>query len=215
MIMLIFLVRHAESTWNSQKKIQGQKDPPLSTYGKREAKLVGKRFKELPFDGVCTSPQKRALETARAIVGKKADISIDEDLREICLGKWEGKTLAQIRKQYGDKFDRWAVRPDRIPIPGGEDFKAFVRRVKKALRKIEKGNPDGNVLVVGHGGVISTYVTVVLNIKPVDVWCVTVKNASVTIVEVKDGLRRLVTFNDISHLMHIKEIADKDVTHVD
>ena len=213
--MLIFLVRHAESTWNSQKKIQGQKDPPLSTYGKREARLLGKRFKELSFDAVCSSPQKRALETARTIMGKKADISVDTDLCEINLGKWEGKTLFQIRKQYGDKFDRWAVRPDRIPIPGGEDFKAFVRRVKKAMRKIEKSHPDGNVLIVGHGGVISTYVTIVLNIKPIDVWCVTVKNASVTIVEVKDGLRRLVTFNDVSHLMHLKEIADKDVTYVD
>jgi broad specificity phosphatase PhoE len=208
-------VRHAESTWNSQKKIQGQKDPPLSTYGKREARLVGKRFKELSFDAVCSSPQKRALETARTIMGKEVDISVDTDLCEINLGKWEGKTLFQIRKHYGDKFDRWAVRPDRIPIPGGEDFKAFVRRVKKAMRKIEKGHPDGNVLVVGHGGVISTYVTLVLNIKAVDVWCVTVKNASVTIVEVKDGLRRLVTFNDVSHLMHLKEIADKDVTYVD
>jgi probable phosphoglycerate mutase len=213
--MLIFLVRHAESTWNSQKKIQGQKDPPLSTYGKREARLVGKRFKELSFEAVCSSPQKRALETARIIMGKKVDISIDTDLCEINLGKWEGKTLFQIRKQYGDKFDRWAVRPDRIPIPGGEDFKAFVRRVKKAMRKIEKSHREGNVLIVGHGGVISTYVTLVLNIKSVDVWCVTVKNASVTIVEVKDGLRRLVTFNDVSHLMHLKEIADKDITHVD
>lgn len=213
--MLIFLVRHAESTWNSKKKIQGQKDPPLSSYGKREARLVGKRFKELVFDEVFSSPLKRALETARSIVGKKADIHVDDDLREINLGKWEGRTLFQIRKQYGEKFDRWAVRPDRIPIPGGEDFKAFVRRVKKALRKIEKKNPDGNVLVVGHGGVISTYVTVALNIKAIDVWCVTVKNASVTIVEVKDGMRRLVTFNDISHLMNLKDIADKDVTHVD
>lgn len=213
--MLIFLVRHAESTWNSQKRIQGQKDPPLSAYGKREAKLVGKRFKELTFDEVCASPLKRALETARAIVGKKTHISVHEDLREINLGKWEGKTLSQIRKQYGEKFDRWAVRPDRIPIPGGEDFRAFVRRVKKALRRVERNNPGGNVLIVSHGGVISTYVTVVLNIKPVDVWCVTVKNASVTIVEVKEDLRRLVTFNDISHLMNLKDIGDEDVTHVD
>jgi broad specificity phosphatase PhoE len=213
--MLIFLVRHAESTWNRQKKIQGQKDPPLSTYGKREARIVGKRFKALAFDAVCSSPLKRALETARSIVGAKSVITIDEDLREISLGKWEGKTLAQIRKTYGDKFDRWAVRPDRIPVPGGEDFKVFVRRVKRALRKIEKSHPNGNVLVVSHGGVISAYVTVVLNLKPIDIWCVTVKNASVTIVEVKEDLRRLVTFNDTSHLFSLREIVDKDVTHVD
>ena len=213
--MLIFLVRHAESTWNRQRKIQGQKDPPLSPYGKREAKIVSRRFKELPFGVVYSSPLKRATQTARAIVGKKAGIIIEDDLREICLGKWEGKKLEQIRKKYGDAFDRWVVRPDLIPIPGGEDFKAFVRRVKRTLHRIEKRNPDGNVLVVGHGGVISTYVTVVLKIKPVDVWCVSVKNASVTIVEVKDGARRLVTFNDISHLMHLREIGKEVVTHVD
>jgi broad specificity phosphatase PhoE len=213
--MLIFLVRHAESTWNRQKKIQGQKDPGLSTYGRREAKLLAKRFKELSFDAVYSSPLKRAMETATAILGKKAKITVEDDLREISLGKWEGKTLGGIRKQYGESFDRWAVRPDLVPIPGGEDFKEFVKRVKRALKKIEKNNPKGNVLIVGHGGVISTYVTVVLKIKPVDVWCVTVKNASVTIVEVKDGKRRLATFNDVSHLMNLKEIVDKDVTYVD
>jgi len=213
--MLMFLVRHAESTWNRRKKIQGQKDPHLSSYGRKEAGLLAKRFKRLAFDAVYASPLKRAHETAEVIVGKKTKITCEEDLKEIFLGDWEGKTLSQIRKAYGEAFDRWAVRPTRIRIPGGEDFRQFVRRVKRTLRVIEKRHDDGNVLVVCHGGVISTYATVVLNLPPDDVWCLTVKNASLTIVEVSPEAHKLVTFNDISHLMSLKELKMTEVTHVD
>jgi broad specificity phosphatase PhoE len=112
-------------------------------------------------------------------------------------------------------FDHWAVRPTRIRVPGGEDFKAFVKRVKRTLRAIESAHEGGNVLVVCHGGVISTYATLVLNLPPDDVWCLTVKNASLTIVEVGAELHKLITFNDISHLMGLKELKATEVTHVD
>ena len=213
--MLMFLVRHAESTWNRMKKIQGQRDPQLSTYGKKEAKLLAKRLKGLSFDAVYTSPLKRAYQTAEVVVGKKTPIIREEGLNEICLGEWEGRTLRQIRKEYGEMFDRWAVRPTRIRVPGGEDFKTFVKRVKRTLRSIETANEGCNVLVVCHGGVISTYATVVLNLPPDDVWCLTVKNASLTIVEFGAELHKLITFNDISHLISLKELKTTEVTHVD
>ena len=213
--MLMFLVRHAESTWNPMKKIQGQRDPQLSKYGKKEARLLAKRFKDLSFDGVYASPLRRAYQTAEIVVGKKTPVIREAGLNEISLGEWEGKTLRGIRKEYGEMFDRWAVRPTRIRVPGGEDFKAFVKRVKRTLRVIESSHKEGNVLVVCHGGVISTYATLVLNLPPDDVWCLTVKNASLTIVEVGAELHKLITFNDISHLMGFKEFKATDVTHVD
>jgi hypothetical protein len=63
--------------------------------------------------------------------------------------------------------------------------------------------------------VISTYATLVLNLPPDDVWCLTVKNASLTIVEAGKDMHKLVTFNDISHLISLREIKMTDVTHVD
>jgi len=213
--MLMFLVRHAESTWNPMKKIQGQRDPQLSKYGKKEAGLLAKRFKGLSFDAVYASPLRRAYQTAEIVVGKKAKVVREEGLNEISLGDWEGRTLHSIRKEYGEMFDRWAVRPTRIRVPGGEDFKTFLKRVKRTLRSIESAHEGGNVLVVSHGGVISTYATLVLNLPPDDVWCLTVKNASLTIVEVGTDLHKLITFNDISHLMSLKEFKTTDVTHVD
>jgi broad specificity phosphatase PhoE len=213
--MLMFMVRHAESTWNPMKKIQGQRDPQLSAYGKKEAGLLAKRFKGLSFGAVYTSPLKRAYQTAEIVVGKKTPIIQEEGLNEISLGEWEGKTLRRIRKEYGEMFDRWAVRPTRIRVPGGEDFKSFVRRVKRTLSSIESAHKGCNVLAVCHGGVISTYATVVLNLPPDDVWCLTVKNASLTIVEVGAELHKLITFNDVSHLMGLKEFKTTEVTHVD
>jgi broad specificity phosphatase PhoE len=213
--MLMFLVRHAESTWNRLKRIQGQKDPHLSPYGKKEARLLAKRFKGLSFDAVYSSPLRRAHETARIIVGKRGDVVCEDDLKEICLGDWEGKTLRSIRRQYGEAFDQWAVRPTRIRIPNGEDFKSFARRVSRALGAIERRHPTGNVLVVCHGGVISTYATSILNLPPDDVWCLTVKNASLTIIDIGLDKYKLVTFNDISHLMSVKEMKMVEVTHVD
>jgi broad specificity phosphatase PhoE len=76
--MLMFLVRHAESTWNPLKKIQGQRDPQLSAYGRKEAGLLAKRFKGLSFDAVYTSPLRRAYQTAEIVVGKKTPITRTE-----------------------------------------------------------------------------------------------------------------------------------------
>ena len=212
--MLLFLVRHAESTWNRSQKFQGQKDPQLSPYGCREARRLAKRFKGLKFAAVYSSPLKRAFETARNIVGPKRKIICDEGLMEMGLGKWEGRTLSEVKRAYGDAFNQWAARPSRVEIPGGENFMDFVARVKRSLSAIEKQNPRGNVLVVCHGGVISIFATVLLNLPCDDIWCLTVKNASLTIANLSPGNRRLVTFNDVSHLMSLRDLKHVKETHV-
>jgi probable phosphoglycerate mutase len=213
--MLLFLVRHAESTWNRQKRIQGQKDPPLSPYGRQEARRLARRFtKKLKFAAVYTSPLKRAHQTAEIIVGKKRKIVCDDGLREIGLGVWEGKTVSQVKKAYGDDFAKWAQRPSRVVIQGGEPFRDFVARVKSAMRAIERKHRDGNVLLVCHGGVISTYATQIFGVPPDDIWLFTVRNASLTIIEVRPTAHRIVTFNDTGHLASIREIKKAEVRHV-
>jgi broad specificity phosphatase PhoE len=86
--------------------------------------------------------------------------------------------------------------------------------VRETFGAIERHNPKGNVLVVCHGGVISTYSTMVLNLPADDIWCLTVKNASLTMVDVGLDTRTIVTFNNIDHLMQLKELKKVEVTHV-
>jgi broad specificity phosphatase PhoE len=212
--MLLFLVRHAESTYNRQKKIQGQKDPQLSAYGRKEAERLAKRFRQLKFAAVYSSPLQRAQETARIIVGKRRKIICEDGLLEWGLGKWEGKTVPEIRRAYGDAFRRWVHMPSKVPVPGGEDFKEFVARVRHTLGAIAKRHPDGNVLVVCHGGVISAYATMIMDLSPDHVWCLPVRNAALTIVEVGPRKRHLVTFNDTGHLMKLQTAKEADVAYV-
>jgi broad specificity phosphatase PhoE len=188
--------------------MQGQKDPPVSPYGRKEAALLARRLKPLKFTAVYSSPLQRAYQTAEIIVGKKRKLVCEDGLREIGLGEWEGKTVSQVKKAYGEAFRTWAEGPSRVAIPKGEDFKDFVARVKASLGTIEKQHPEGNVLVVCHGGVISTYATQVLHLPPDDIWCLAVRNASLTIVEVTRTLRRIVTFNDTGHLMSLQDMKN-------
>lgn len=212
--MLLFLVRHAETTYNRQKKIQGQKDPRLSAYGRKEAARLAQRFRELKFAAVYSSPLKRAHETAQIIVGKRRKIICEDGLREWGLGKWEGKTVAEIRRAYGDAFPKWVHMPSKVPVPGGEDFKDFEARVKQTLKAIARRHPDGNILVVCHGGVISAYATMIMNLTFDHIWCIPVGNAALTIVEVGPRTQRLVTFNDTSHLIKLRTAKEADVAHV-
>lgn len=217
--MLLFLVRHAETTYNRQKKIQGQKDPQLSPYGRREAARLAQRFRgargeELKFAAVYSSPLKRAYETAQIIVGKRRKIICEEGLLEWNLGKWEGKTVAEIRRAYGDAFPRWVHMPSKVPVPGGEDLKDFAARVSHTFKAIARRHPAGNVLVVCHGGVISAYATMIMKLTPDHIWCVPVRNAALTIVEVGPRTQRLVTFNDTSHLLKLQTTKEADVAYV-
>jgi probable phosphoglycerate mutase len=215
--MLLFLERHGESTFNREKKIQGQKDPRLSPFGRKEAQRLAQRFDELKFAAVYSSPLRRAQETARIIVGARSRIICEAGLAEWGLGKWEGKTLPEIRRAYGDAFRRWVHMPSKVPVPGGEDFKEFVGRVRSTFAAITKRHRKGNVLVVCHGGVISTYATMIMNLTPDHVWCVPVRNAALTIVEVGPRKRRLVTFNDTGHLMTLqaaKAAKEAEVVYV-
>lgn len=212
--MLIFLVRHAESTWNRQRRVQGQKDPPLSPYGRREAARLARRFKGLKFTVAYTSPLKRAYQTAQIILGKKRRAISEAGLMEMGLGEWEGKTVSHVEQASGDEFSKWAQNPSRVAIPGGEPFRDFVARVKRTMRAIERKHREGNVLLVCHGGVISTYATHIFNVPPDDIWLFRVRNASLTIVEIMPTAHRIVTFNDTGHLTGLRESKRSEVRHV-
>ena len=123
----MLLIRHGESIWNQERRIQGNLDPDLSDRGRAQAELLAERLKGRPFAALYTSPLRRALDTA-TILGESAGLaprSID-GLREIRLGEWEGKTATEIRTASGDLYDRWLDRPlDVSSPPGGEEIRAF------------------------------------------------------------------------------------------
>ena len=149
------LVRHGQSTWNHERRIQGQLDPPLSDDGRRQAIRLGRRLGPRRLAGFYTSDLKRAFETAQLVghaVG--AEATPMPELREIFLGEWEGLRTDEIAARYPQAWARWREEPDWDLVPGGESAALFEARVAAALEAIFDRHQSGEVLVVTHGGVI-------------------------------------------------------------
>src|SRR5919198_4028552 len=111
----LLLVRHGESDWNRDRRIQGQLDPPLSDGGQRQARLLGERLARHRFVAFYASDLCRSMQTAAA-VGE----ALGEDpvplpaLREGALGGWGGKTSAQLAEEYPDRWEAWVPTPRGI-----------------------------------------------------------------------------------------------------
>jgi probable phosphoglycerate mutase len=155
----IFIIRHGQTDWNAEYRLQGQKDIPLNQTGRRQATENGVRLKRIAGDlaaySFVSSPLQRARETMQRIrtaAGLDADgYAVDERLKEISFGDWEGWTNAEIAATDPGKIeDRYADKWDFIP-PGenGESYEILSWRVGSWLKDI-----DRPTVAVCHGGVI-------------------------------------------------------------
>jgi broad specificity phosphatase PhoE len=133
----LLLVRHGETDWNAEGRLQGHTDRPLNEYGRRQAKELAARLAEEHVDAIYASDLSRARETAE-IVGERLGLTvvIDPDLREKNWGTWEGLT--------GDQ---------RVGVEyAGETVQEHRDRVMGAVRRIVRRHPDQRIVVVTHGG---------------------------------------------------------------
>jgi broad specificity phosphatase PhoE len=149
------LIRHGESEWNAQGRWQGRGDPPLSDRGREHARSAAEQLKGF-VGSVVSSPLRRAHETAKIIASGLGlgPISIVTDLQEVDTGAWSGLTSEEIAERFPDEW--LALREGRHEgWPGGETREAFRRRVIRALEELARARPDGETLVVTHGGPIA------------------------------------------------------------
>lgn len=196
----IYLVRHAESIWNEERRVQGSCiNVPLSATGRSQALRLGRRLKNLSFHHVYSSDADRALETARIALGDNRPITSLSELRELNLGDWEGRLISEIKEEFPGEVDRWYRRPTTVRINGGEDIRSFRERSVAVMEKIISSSNGADVLVITHGGIICTYVTSLLNMDLDDLWSLSLPNASITTV-VFDFRPRLRSFGDTAHL---------------
>lgn len=195
------LVRHGQSTWNEVHRIQGQLDPPLSAEGRAQAKRLGARLAGRRFAAFYASDLKRAMETAEEIatsVGMQP--APEKSLREIFLGDWEGLSTREIAERFPAEWARWSERPDWDVVPGGERASDFERRVNGALDAIAERHPAGEVLVVTHGGVIQVALHRVVGRPSHGLFPFKIQNASMSVLERRDGRVVIAGVNDIAHL---------------
>ena len=149
------LLRHTRTVWNQEKRIQGQKDSPITSEGRKQATVCGKILNSLSWHRILSSDTGRALETAN-IINKYLQVSIlkDSRLREQDWGLWTGKTLGSITQKSSQGLAVQAGIGWRFCPPEGEDRLAVWQRSQQALKETAKKRPGAKILVVTHEGVI-------------------------------------------------------------
>jgi broad specificity phosphatase PhoE len=196
----MYLVRHGESVWNVQRRVQGNSmRNALSKKGKRQSRLLGEKLRSMEFDSVYCSNVERAVETAGIALGDSATPNYMEELREVSFGNWEGRLINEIKKDEPGELEKWFHKPASVSIKGAEDLFSFRERVVGAFEKIVRGGNGGDILVISHGGVICVYLTHLLGMSLDDMWAFSLPNASITLI-VLDYRPRLRLFGDTSHL---------------
>lgn len=150
--MKIYIVRHGETKWNEEGRMQGVQNSDLTEIGIDEAKKLGDRLKNTEFTKVWTSPLGRCLETTSHIVGDRdLEVEILEDLHEFNFGVFEGKPVDVLEEKYPEEnYNLWN-RPEKYEGNGGENFEEFFERVEKGFNRIIEEGQGGNVLVITHG----------------------------------------------------------------
>ena len=185
--MKIYFVRHGETLWNKEKKIQGQSDIPLNEYGIELAHVTADAMKDISFDIVYSSPLLRAKETADILVkDRNLEVYTDSRLVEMSFGEGEGESLPEIHTHPEMKLHNFIHNPgEYIPPIGGETFEELYIRCKSFIDEVilPAESKYDSMLIVGHGALIRGFIHNITNRPTKDFWIVTHKNCSVTIVE--------------------------------
>lgn len=196
--MLLYCIRHGESVYNAEGRIQGQADIPLSPLGRRQSRAVAELLVSRPIEAIFSSPLARAGETAAAI-GEALGLPVEYDarLQEIHAGIFQGLAWNEIERSHPDEAARWLAQEPDFVIPGGESRRSLMDRGRAALEAI-RATDRRQVVVVSHGGLLSAAFKALLEI-PAQRTPFALYNASVSRVA-WDQQFRLQTLNETAHL---------------
>ena len=196
----LYMVRHGETLWNIEDRIQGQADSLLSDNGREQARKLAGRLSTVRFDAVYSSSSSRAVQTARILAGGDSNpIRTDPDLREIDLGPWQGILAAEV--QGSAAYREYRDNPADYRPPIGESLYAVQNRMLAALGRIADSHAGQRVLVVSHGVALRTALLAFRKGSIKDIWSLAdLAQTSLSIVAMAGGKTEIQLYGDTSHL---------------
>ena len=199
-MLRLYFMRHGETVWNTERRYQGMTDIELSEEGLRQAECAAKRFKNIKIDKIYASPLKRAMKTAEKIAAEKGlEIISEDNFREIHFGEWEGKTVPELTEKYGESYTNFIREPHKYGFPGEGSVENVINRIKPGIDRLI-AEDEGNVLIVSHGGIIRLMIMYIMGLDSSWFTKMWINNPGVSIVEIKNDRRLLLTLNDSAHL---------------
>jgi 2,3-bisphosphoglycerate-dependent phosphoglycerate mutase len=158
-------VRHGETDWNAEGRIQGHNGPGLNTLGRQQAAEAAQSLIGTRVDAIYSSDLERAHQTAEIIAqAVGVPVQIDARLRERAHGDWEAKTTKDLDVEVPDWRKLWQRVDLDMSAPGGESTRQVVARIGPVLEEIAAAHPGGRVVIVTHGGIIGTLRTIAASI---------------------------------------------------
>lgn len=195
--MEIYIVRHGETMWNKEKKLQGGTDIELNENGRRLALITGERLAGIHFDKIYSSPLKRAYETACLIRGDR-DIPIEtnELIKELSFGEWEGENASLLLKDDTQKFKYFFKQPHLYePTTNGESLESLCKRAAAFMTDyIEKDAANyERVMITAHGAINKAMMMHVKKHSMENFWSGGLqKNCNCIILDYSDGKYRII-----------------------
>jgi probable phosphoglycerate mutase len=206
----LLLVRHGETEWNRVSRFQGGIDVPLNENGRRQAQMAAEFLKDVPIDFAISSPMLRPKETAQIILTSHPNVKLElqEALKEINHGLWEGKLESEIKQEYPDLLRQWQVAPETVQMPEGENLQQVWDRAVACWNAIAQSVEVSDTelktgLVVAHDAINKVILCHVLGLSPASIWCIKQGNGAVTVIDYPHGLEKapvLQAMNITTHL---------------
>lgn len=198
----LYITRHGETQWNTEKRLQGWRNSPLTKKGIAQGNSLQGAVEKYKITKIYTSPSERALKTAMAARGNTSiPVELMDELKEMNMGDWEGRTIDEIKEKEPENFSNYWEAPDLFVKNSGEDFDEILDRSKKAIEKILEEEKEGNVLIVTHGVTLKALMSHFSDEGFIHFWTKpVVMQASISLIEVEDlNQGEIKLYGDMSH----------------
>jgi len=155
--MQIHFIRHGQTNWNEERRVQGQTNSVLTDLGKQQASNLNEKMLAEGFDKVYCSSSTRTRQTADCLfAGSNLDIDYWDSLREIHLGPWEGQLYADIEIHSPESYEHFWSTPHLFDVAGAETFADIQKRGVDAVQDIVENHPNQKIALVSHGAIIKS-----------------------------------------------------------
>jgi probable phosphoglycerate mutase len=201
----ILLIRHGETAWNAERRLQGHADIALNDEGQRQADALGLALAGEPLTAIVASDLLRARQTALALAGHHdLPVLTDSQLRERCYGGFEGLLYQDIEPRYPAEYARWKARDiDALMPPGvrtAESFRQFYARSVAGIVGWAERHPGQTIAIVAHGGVLECACRAARNSALDSPRDFEIKNASINRLLYANGKLGVSHWGDVRHL---------------
>ncbi len=205
MTTTIVLIRHGETAWNAERRLQGHIDIALNAEGERQAEALARSLAGERFDAIYASDLQRASQTAAAVASLHGlPVHSEPGLRERCYGVFEGLLYADIEASYPGQFAAWQSRDIDAVMPAGEraaeSFRQFYTRTMAAITTLVQRHAGQHLAIVAHGGVLECVYRAALNLPLASPRSFQILNASINRFAYTDDKLVLSTWGDVAHL---------------